>query len=126
MDTEPPTKTIRVSAQTHMAVHRLADDLKGTAEDALQHLMGATTVRIPVSEGQRIRWAQAAEAAGMPLEEFVAARVESAVQFGCDQQLVRQIHQMCMALVHHTGAPPVKPPAPEFTAPPTSSLHIDK
>lgn len=108
MDTEPPTKTVRVSTQTHAALHRLADDLNGTAEDALQHLMGATTVRIPVSDAQRARWTQAAEAAGMPLSEFVAARVESAVQFGCDQKLVRQIHQMCLSLVRHTGAPPAK------------------
>jgi uncharacterized protein (UPF0210 family) len=126
MDTEPSTKTIRVSHQTHTAVHRLADDIKGTAEDALRHLMGQTTIRVPVSDGQRERWSAAAAAAGVSLEEFIVMRVEAAVQFGCDQNVVRQIHQMCMSLVHHTGARPVKPSTGPVLNQSTSSPIVDK
>lgn len=110
MDTEPSTKTIRVSHRTHTEVHRLADELKGTADDALRHLMGSTTIRVPVSDAQRERWSAAATAAGVSVEDFILMRVEAAVQFGCDQNVVRQIHHMVMSLVHHTGAKPVKPP----------------
>jgi hypothetical protein len=87
------TKTLRVSVETHAEVHALADKLKGSADDALQHLLGMSTVRVPLSEQQRDRWIQKATEIGVTLPEFVKLRVEAAIQFGADPGTLHGIYQ---------------------------------
>lgn len=83
--TAPVTyKTLKVSAETHKAVHDLAHRLGGSADDALQLLIGESTVRIALSEIQRQRWVEAAAAVGVGVGEFVKNRVEAALQYGSD------------------------------------------
>lgn len=81
---QPNTKSLRITVDTHTQVMRWAAHLNGTADDALRHLLGMSTVRVPISEGQRARWAEAAQESGMSLPEFIAMRVEAAVHYGGD------------------------------------------
>lgn len=97
------TKTLRVSAVTHKAVHDLAARLGGTADDVLRHLMDEATVRIPLTGVQRERWEHSAQAAGMDVAEFVKARVEAAMQFGSDPTTVRLIWDHVRALSQAAG-----------------------
>lgn len=86
-------KQLRVSDDTHNRVHNIADMLKGTADDAIRYLLGAATVRVPVTDIQRTRWAREADRAGVGLPEWVAMRVEAAIQYGTDPSTCRQIWQ---------------------------------
>lgn len=92
---EPPSdsKTVRVRAETHRRIMALADRLEGSADDALSHLLGESTIRIQVSDSQRHRWSESAHAAGVSLQEFIKLRVEAAIQFGSDPDTLRLIYQ---------------------------------
>jgi hypothetical protein len=97
------TRTIRVSLETHKAVMDLADRLDGSADDALNHLIGASTVRVPVSDIQRQRWSRAAHDAGVSLPEFVKMRVEAALQWGGDPGVLGTIYDQIIKVCQHTG-----------------------
>ena len=55
-----------------------------SADGVLKVVLDPAFVHIPLSETQRARWAHAARAGGMDLEEFVKARVEAALLYDCD------------------------------------------
>jgi hypothetical protein len=80
----------------------LADRLDGSADDALGHLLGSSTVRVPVSDIQRERWSEHAHRMGVSLPEFVKMRVEAAVQYGADpgglQKIYDQVTEICRFL----------------------------
>lgn len=94
-------KTIKVSSQTHGQIHDLAQQLGGSADEALAHLLDSSTVRVPVSDIQRQRWNEAAEAAGVSLSEFIRLRIEAALQYGTDPTTIelvyRGVHALCSA-----------------------------
>lgn len=110
------TKTIRVSLETHKRLMDLADRLDGSADDALNHLLGASTVRVPVSDIQRDRWSEAAHAAGVSLPEFVKMRVEAALQYGADPRGLQMIYDQVCAIARHTGMR--RRPVDQSTVPP--------
>jgi hypothetical protein len=89
----PNTKTVRVGFDTHQALHDLAHQINGTADDAIRHLLGLSTVRVPVSEIQRQRWIAAARDAGVSVHEFVKMRVEAAIQFGADPTGLQTVYE---------------------------------
>jgi hypothetical protein len=101
MTTPDGTKQARLSAETHRRLMGLAAELGGTADDALRHLLGLSTIRVPVTEAQRRRWIGQAQAAGVTVEQFVELRVEAAIQYGTDAAAIQQIwhgvNQLCAA-----------------------------
>lgn len=101
--TNSGTKTIRVSLETHKTLMDLADRLDGSADDALSHLLGSSTVRVPVSDIQRDRWSKAAHGAGVSLPEFVKMRVEAALQWGGDPGVLGTIYDQVIKICQHTG-----------------------
>lgn len=103
---QPTTKQLRVSLNTHERVMRLAAHLNGTADDALRHLLGLSTVRVPVSDIQRERWIEAARIAGVSLPEFVEMRVEAALAFGFDPGTMAVIRDRVESIARTVGAPP--------------------
>lgn len=103
---QPTYKTLRVDLETHEKIMRLAAHLNGSADDALRHLLGLSTVRVQVSEVQRDRWAEAAAEAGVSLPEFVKLRVESAIQFGFDPGTMGMIYAHVRALSTAAGVRP--------------------
>jgi hypothetical protein len=102
---QPTTKQLRVSLETHEKVMRLAAGIKGTADDALRALLGMSTVRVPVTDIQRARWAEAAAEDGVGLEDFVEMRVEAAVQYGFDPGTLGLIYERVNALARQAGLP---------------------
>jgi hypothetical protein len=102
---QPNTKQLRVSLDVHERVMRLATGIKGTADDALRALLGMSTVRVPVTDIQRARWAEAAAEAGVSLEDFVEMRVEAALAFGFDPGTLGLIYERVNALARHAGIP---------------------
>jgi hypothetical protein len=97
------TKTIRVSIETHKRLMDLADRLEGSADDAMNHLLGSSTVRVPVSDIQHKRWSEAAHEAGVGLAEFVKMRVEGALHYGADPAGLQQIYHQVTAIARHVG-----------------------
>lgn len=93
MATPPSTKTARFSPENHTALMALADQIEGTADDALAHLLGQSTIRIPISDVQRARWEHAAEQAGVSVEQFVAMRVEAAMAYNGDPGGLQLIYE---------------------------------
>lgn len=88
------TRQVRVSADTHARLSALAEDLHGSADHAIRWLLQRNdVVRVKASERQKERWSKAATAAGMPLDEFVAACTEAAVMYGTDQGTLALILQ---------------------------------
>jgi hypothetical protein len=84
--TNTSSKTVRVSEQNHARLNALASRLNGTVDDAVDWLFQRENlVRVQVSTAQRERWQIQATAAGMPLEQFIAACTESAVMYGLDR-----------------------------------------
>jgi hypothetical protein len=86
----------------------MAAGIKGTADDALRALLGMSTVRVPVTDIQRARWAQAAEEAGVSLEDFVEMRVEAALAFGFDPGTMGLIFQRVNEVAGAVGLPPME------------------
>lgn len=110
-------KTIKVSAETHRQIHDLAARLGGSADDALGHLLDASTIRVPVSDIQRERWSGAAAHAGVSLPEFIRMRVEAALTYGTDpgtlNMIYRDVHALCIANgITPTLTAPAAPSAP--------------
>jgi hypothetical protein len=97
------TKTVRVKDQTHKRLMDLAERLDGNADDALNFLLGESTVRVPVSDIQRKRWSDAAHDAGVSLAEFVKMRVEGALQYGADPAGLQQIYDQVKAIARFVG-----------------------
>lgn len=91
MTAPTPQKSLRVSEEVHRAVHDLAQKINGSADDALGHLLGESTVRVPVTDRQRHRWTVAAREAGVTVDQFVMMRVEAALQFGSDPTTLKLI-----------------------------------
>lgn len=95
------TKQVRVSPENHAQLHNLANHLKGTANDAVTHLLDKSTVRVHISDVQRARWTAQARAIGVSLPEFIVLRVEAAAEFGCDpgamHQLLDHVHALTRA-----------------------------
>lgn len=117
--TNPPeTKTIRVRLETHKRLMDLAERLDGSADDALAHLLGTSTVRVPVSDIQRQRWSEAAYTAGVSLPDFVKMRVEAALQWGGDPGtlgvIYDQLRHVCefLGMRRRTVDQSTPPPAP--------------
>jgi hypothetical protein len=103
MGTPTDSKTIRVSNETHKRLMSLAADINGTADDALSHLLGLSTVRVPVSEVQRERWTAYANAQGVSIAEWVKLRVEAAIQYGTDQGTMHVVLDHVRALASAAG-----------------------
>lgn len=101
--TTPGTKTIRVSLETHKRLMDLAEQLDGSADDALNHLLGVSTVRVPVSDIQRQRWANAAHASGVSLAQWVVLRVEAALQWQSDPTGLRLVYDQVLEIARHVG-----------------------
>lgn len=111
--TSPVTyKTIKVSPETHKRVHDLAAKLGGSADDALDHLLGTSTVQVPVTAIQRRRWNEAADAQGMLLPEFVKMRVEAAITYGADPHGLTLIFEHVQALTKAAGILPIRATPP--------------
>lgn len=112
------SKTIKVSPDVHRRIHSIAAKLETTADGAIAFLLGSGTVRVPVSTTERDRWNDAAQAAGLSVEEFVKLRVEAALALGCDpgilhaniERIGRTVDRLARAAV---VVPP--PPAPQST-----------
>lgn len=106
MTSPPDTKTVRVSRQTHAALHDLANRLSGragTADEAIQYLLGMSAVRVPVTDTQRARWAEYAKASGISLAQWVTLRVEAAIQYGNDPGTMHIVLDHVRALAAHAG-----------------------
>lgn len=93
--TQPtPTKTVRVSHETHAQLTALADRLNGTVDDAIQWLRAREgMIRVPCSDRQRERWEKSATQAGLPLPEFMAQITEAAVAYGADRGTMLLMYQ---------------------------------
>lgn len=113
MTTPDTSKQARFSAEAHRALMQLAAEIGGTADDALRHLLGPSTIRVSVTEAQRWRWLAEAEKAGVPVNEFIRLRVEACIQFGADGNALQAIFERVDALYRRAGlgAPPVNPPS---------------
>lgn len=87
------TKTVRVSPEKHAQLMKLAREIDGTADDAIGHLLGESTVRVPISDAQRQRWDYVAEQVGLSLAQFIVMRVEAAIQYGGDPAGLQRIYE---------------------------------
>jgi hypothetical protein len=115
MSTPENTKSAKFSAETHEALMALGRDLGETADGALRHLLGMSTIRVEVTDIQRARWTAAAHKAGVSVDEFVRLRVEACLMFGIDYDGLAWIHAGVDALCKQAGLRPPrqkKPPAP--------------
>lgn len=85
----------------------LAAALGGTADDALRHLLGMSTIRVAVTDIQRRRWIAAADATGVSVDEFVRLRIEACLQFGTDGVAIQRVVNGVDALCRQAGLRPV-------------------
>lgn len=119
-------KTIKVSPDIHRRIHSIAAKLETTADGAIAFLLGAGTVRVPVTTTERDRWIAAAQSAGLSVEEFVKLRVEAALALGSDPYMVHQHVQHiartvdAIASVAGITVPPSTPRAPATPRPPAA------
>src|SRR5690348_3518649 len=112
MTTPDTTKQARFSIEAHRRLTELAASLNGTADDALRHLLGMSTVRVPVTEIQHKRWKAAAQTAGVSVDEFIRLRVEACLQFGTDGVVIRRLVDGVDALCRNAGVPGVRNAGP--------------
>ena len=105
MSTPDERKNIKVSAATHARIYALAANGE-TADDVLGRLVQPDSVLIGLSPRQYARWADAARAGGMSLQEFVTARVEAALTFDADPTGLYVIHRQLEELFRRLPAPP--------------------
>jgi len=108
MTTPDGTKQARFTLESHRKLMDLAAQLGGTADDALRHLLGLSTIRVPVTDIQRDRWIEAAEATGVSVDEFVRLRIEACLQFGTDGIAIRRVVDGVDALCRQAGLRPVR------------------
>lgn len=106
MTTPDGTKSAKFSPEVHSELVSLARQLNGTMDDALRHLLGMSTVRVPITDGQRARWALAASHAGLSLDQFVVMRVEACLLSGIDHDTINQIFYRVDALCRSAGIGP--------------------
>jgi predicted transcriptional regulator len=104
--TQAATKTVRIPPELHARLDKLAVHLNGSMADAIAWLFDPGMVRISVSPEQGKRWRDAAAANGMPVNEFVSARVEAAIQYGADPGALRRVHDIVYALAKAQGVIP--------------------
>jgi hypothetical protein len=125
MTTPDSTKHARFSLEVHAQLMALARDLDGTADDALRHLLGMSTVRVPVSDLQRARWTAAAHAIGLSVDEFVRVRMEAFLAFGGNPATLYGIYTGVYELCRKAGLNPplVDPHAPLMPPPSTQSTE---
>lgn len=116
------TKTIKVSPDVHRRIHSIAAKLETTADGAIAFLLGAGTVRVPVTDTERERWNAAAQAAGRSVPEFVKLRVEAALTLGCDPAMlhhnIARIGRTVDAIGRMAGVLPPQAPHPSTTSTP--------
>lgn len=107
-------KTFKVSTDVHSAVHRLATTLGASADEAIRLLVDPSTVRLPLSTEQHATWTRYADAAGIPLAEWITHRVEAAIQYGTDQGTMTEVLKGVRVLLARTAPSKPKPkPKPE-------------
>ncbi len=104
-------KSLKVSPSVHSRVHQLATELGASAHEAIRVLTDESTVRIPLSTTQHTRWTAYADAAGVPLAEWVTQRVEAAIQYGTDQGTMAEVLKHVRALVRARATAPPPPAA---------------
>ena len=90
----------------HARIMDLAARTGGSAEDALAHLLGESTLRVPLSPVQLARWTSVADSLGSPVEEFVRTRVESTLLAGTSEETMKQIFYRVDAIMQHFGLTP--------------------
>jgi hypothetical protein len=105
-------KTLKVSPDVHSRVHLVATELGASAHEAIRVLTDPSTVRLPLSPVQHERWTRYADAAGIPLAEWITHRVEAAIQYGTDQGTMAEVLRLVRALAK---APGTGTPAPRRT-----------
>jgi hypothetical protein len=96
-------KSLKVSAPVHQRVHQVANDLGASAHEAIRLLVDPSTVCLPLSTQQHERWTRYAEAAGIPLAEWITHRVEAAIQYGTDQGTMAEVLRLTRALAQRAG-----------------------
>lgn len=108
---QPANHTVRVTAEVHAKLTKLAAHLNGTVGDAVEWTLQPGVLRIALGDLRKQRWSEAAAANGMQLPEFVSARVEAAIQYGADPGGLRRTHDLVLALCKAQGViPPQTPP----------------
>lgn len=105
MTTPDGSKSAKFSPEAHSRLMAIARDLDGTADDALRHLLGMSTIRVEVTDVQRGRWTRAADDLGVGVEEFVRLRVESTLRFELDRETLNQIFYRVDGLVRAAAVP---------------------
>lgn len=118
----PLTKSLKVSAETHQRIHDLAVRLETTADGALNHLLGISSVRVPLSDVQRTRWQAYADASGVSLAAWIMLRVEAAMQYGHDPGTMHLVLATVRAIADAEGVTVPRGPVPRPPAPPAGAL----
>lgn len=112
MNNPPARKSFKVSTDVHSRVHQLATQLGASADEAIRLLVDESTVRLPLSTAQHERWTAYADAAGIPLAEWITHRVEAAIQFGTDQgtmaEVLRTVRAIEARMPPRAADPPVR------------------
>lgn len=108
MNNPPARRSLKVSTDVHSRVHQLATQLGASADEAIRLLTDASTVRLPLSTVQHEKWTRYAEAAGIPLAEWIIHRVEAAIQYGTDQGTMTEVLKLTRVLVARTAPPKPK------------------
>ena len=102
--------SIKVTPEVHRLVHDLATELQCTANDAIAHLAGSSTVRVPVTEVEYERWKAAADSRGLRVDEWVKLRVEAALMIDMDPGMLSRNLQSLNAnmnvIARHMGLMP--------------------
>jgi hypothetical protein len=106
MTTPDGQKSSKFTPEAHTRLMALARDLDGTADDALRHLLGMSTIRVEVTDLQRDRWTRAADELGVSVDEFVRLRVEASIRFDLDRETLNQIFYRVDGLFKAVGVPP--------------------
>ena len=100
--TTPPgadgMKSAKFTPEVHAELMAVARQINGTMDDAIRYLLGMSVLRVPITPGQRARWAEAARKVGVPLDQFVAMRIEACLQFGTDGVAIMRIFDMVTEL----------------------------
>lgn len=107
------SKSAKFSPEVHAEILRVAREIGGTMDDALRHVLGMSTIRVPVTDVQRERWTEAADVVGVTVEQFVLLRVESALYYNTTADAIYSIYtgvtELCRAegleppLIEHHG-----------------------
>ena len=93
-------KSVKLSTGVHSAVHRLAQELGASADEAIRLLVDESTVRLPLSPKQHARWTAHAQAAGVPLAEWVTQRIEASI---LHSETLDQVFYRVDMLCRHAG-----------------------